>query len=145
MLWFEREHLSQLTDNCEWKVQNFLEKWRKSKPNELKRHLNMISKTETTREFFWALFLLLVGWGPERSMPIEELGSPSLVSSIFQREGKLHCSLTGRKLWIQVNIMLTSLIYVRACVNKNFVHSGSIGLMQGKHARYVIIGISRRV
>ena len=34
----------------------------------------------------------------QRSMPIEKLGSSSLVSSIFQREGKLHCSLTGRKI-----------------------------------------------
>ena len=51
-----------------------------------------------TCEFFSALFLLLVGSGPKRSMPIEKLGSSSLVSSIFQREGKLHCSLTGRKL-----------------------------------------------
>ena len=30
------------------------------------------------------------------------------------------------------------LIYARACVNKDFVHSGSIGLIKGKHARYVI-------
>ena len=30
-----------------------------------------------------ALFLLLVGSGPKRSMPIEKLGSSSLVSSIF--------------------------------------------------------------
>ena len=52
----------------------------------------------TTCEFFSALFLLLVGSGPKRSMPIEKLGSSSLVSSIFQREGKLHCSLTVRKL-----------------------------------------------
>ena len=51
-----------------------------------------------TCEFFSALFLLLVGSGPKRSMPIEKLGSSSLVSSIFQREGKLHCSITGRKL-----------------------------------------------
>ena len=52
--------------------------------------------------FFPAPFLLLVGSGPKRSMAIEKLGSSSLVSSIFQREGKLHCSLTGRKLWSQV-------------------------------------------
>ena len=51
-----------------------------------------------TCEFFSALFLLLVGSGPKKSMPIEKLGSSSLVSSKFQREGKLHCSLTGRKL-----------------------------------------------
>ena len=49
-------------------------------------------------QVFSALFLLLVGSGPKWSMPIEKLGSSSLVSSIFQREGKLHCSLTGRKL-----------------------------------------------
>ena len=61
-----------------------------------------------TCEFFSALLLLLVGSGPNRSMPIEKLGSSSLVSSIFQREGKLHCSLTGRKLWSQVEKMLTS-------------------------------------
>ena len=51
-----------------------------------------------TCEFFSALFLLLVGSGPKRSMPIEKFGSSSLVSFIFQREGKLHCSLTGGKL-----------------------------------------------
>ena len=52
-----------------------------------------------TCEFFPALFLLLlVGSGPKRSKPIENLGSSLLVSSKFQREGKLHCSLTGRKL-----------------------------------------------
>ena len=38
ILWFEREHLIQLTDNCEWKAQNLRGKWRKSKPNELKCH-----------------------------------------------------------------------------------------------------------
>ena len=91
-----------------------------------------------TCEFFSALFLLLVGSGPKRSMPIEKLGSSSLVSSIFQREGKLHCSLTGRKLWSQVKKKCSRhLIYARACVNKDFVHSGSIGLIYGKHARYV--------
>ena len=38
-----------------------------------------------TCEFFFhsALFLLLVGPGPKRSMPIEKLCSSSLVSSIF--------------------------------------------------------------
>ena len=50
-----------------------------------------------TCEFFSA-FLLFVGSGPKRSMPIEKLGSSSLVSFIFQREGKLHCILTGGKL-----------------------------------------------
>ena len=88
-----------------------------------------------TCEFFSALFLLLVGSGPKRSMPIEKLGSSSLVSSIFQREGKLHCSITGRKLWSQVKKCSRHLIYARPCVNKDFVHSGSIELIQGKHAR----------
>ena len=27
ILWFEREHLIQLTDNCEWKAQNLRGKW----------------------------------------------------------------------------------------------------------------------
>ena len=49
-------------------------------------------------QVFSALFLLLVGSGPKWSMPIEKLGRSSLVSSIFQREVKLHCSLTGRKI-----------------------------------------------
>ena len=84
-----------------------------------------------TCEFFSALFLLLVGSGPKRSMPIEKLGSFSLVSSIFQIERKLHCSLTGRKLWSQVKKCSRHLIYAWACVNKDFVHSGSIGLIQG--------------
>ena len=35
LLWFQREHVIQLTDNCEWKAQNLWEKWRKSKPDEL--------------------------------------------------------------------------------------------------------------
>ena len=51
---------------------------------------------------FLDLFLLLIGSGPKRSMPIEKLGSPSPVSSLFQRERKLHCTLTGRKLWSRV-------------------------------------------
>ena len=36
-----------------------------------------------TCKFFSALFLLLVGSGPKKSMPIEKLGSSSLVSSMF--------------------------------------------------------------
>ena len=83
----------------------------------------------TTCEFFSALFLLLVGSGPKRSMPIEKLGSSSLVSSIFKREGKLHYSLTRGKLLSQVKKKCSRhLIYARACLNKDFVHSGSIGL-----------------
>ena len=73
-----------------------------------------------TCEFFSALFLLLFGSGPKWSMPIEKLGRSSLVSSIFQREGNLHCSLTGRKLWSHVKKKCSRhLIYSRACVNKD--------------------------
>ena len=72
-----------------------------------------------TYEFFSALFLLLVGSGPKKSMAIEKLGSSSLVSFIFQREGKPHCSLTGQKLWSQAKKKCSRhLIYARACVNK---------------------------
>ena len=39
-----------------------------------------------------ALFLLLVGSGPKRSMPIEKLGSSSLVSSIFSVKEKKNCT-----------------------------------------------------
>ena len=76
-----------------------------------------ICETCNLRVFFSFFFLLPVGSGPKRSMPIEKLSSSSLVSSIFQREGKLHCSLTGRKLWSQVNKMLTS-SYLRTGVRK---------------------------
>ena len=34
---------------------------------------------------------------------------------------------------------LCHLIYARECVKKDFVHSGLIGLIQGKHAPYVIM------
>ena len=96
ILWFEREQLIHLTDNCEWKAQNLRRKW---SSNEFAKR--------ATCEFFSALFLLLVGSGPKWSMPIEKLGSSSLVSSIFQREGEQHRSLTGRKLWSQAKKMLT--------------------------------------
>ena len=48
--------------------------------------LRKICETRNLRAFFFfnsALFFLLVGSGPKRSMPIEKLGSFSLVSSIF--------------------------------------------------------------
>ena len=46
--------------------------------------LRQICETLNLRVFSdSALFLLLVGWRPKRSMPIEKLGSSSLVSSIF--------------------------------------------------------------
>ena len=48
--------------------------------------LRQICEQRATCEFFFfnsALFLHLVESGPKRSMPIEKLGSSSLVSSIF--------------------------------------------------------------
>ena len=49
--------------------------------------LRQICETRNLRVFFFfftsALFLLLVGSGPKRSMPIQKLGSSLLVSSIF--------------------------------------------------------------
>ena len=46
--------------------------------------LRQICETRYLRVFLiLALFLLLVGSGPKRSMPIEKLGSSSLASSIF--------------------------------------------------------------
>ena len=33
-------------------------------------------------------------------------------------------------------------IYARVCVNKEVIHSGSLGLISGKHARYVIVRVS---
>ena len=92
-----------------------------------------------TCKFFSALFLLLVGSGPQRSMPTEKLGSSLLVSSIFPRVGKLHCSLTWWKLWSQVKKFSCHLIYAQACVNKDFIHSGSIELIYGKHMHYIIM------
>ena len=75
-----------------------------------------------TSEFFSGLSLMLVGSGLKRSMLIEKLGSSSLVSSIFQREGKLHCSFTGRELLSQVKKKCSRhLIYTRACVNKDLI------------------------
>ena len=103
-----------------------------------------ICETCNLRVFF-GFFLLLVGSGPKRSLPIEKLGTSSVVSSIFQREGKLYCSFTGRKLWSQVKKNCSRhLIYARACVNKDFVPSGSIGLREGKHAHYVINYIRKK-
>ena len=75
----------------------FCSQWMSFGQNLLQLVFRQICETCNLRVFS-ALFLLLVGWGPKRTMPTEKLGSSSLVSSIFQREGKLHCSLTGRKL-----------------------------------------------
>ena len=109
------------------KSSKFTGKMEKIKAKWTQVSLKNVSKSESTCEFFSVLFLLLVRSGHKRSMPIEKLGSSVLVSSILQREGKLHCSLTWRKIWSKVKKKCSRhLIYARACVNKDFVHSGSI-------------------
>ena len=56
-------------------------------------YLNLNLRDAQLESFFSALFLLLVGSGSKKSMPIEKLDSSSLVFSIFLREGQLHCTV----------------------------------------------------
>ena len=49
-------------------------KWRKSNPNELKCNWSFDKFAKRATSFFWALFLLLVGSRPKKSMPIEKIG-----------------------------------------------------------------------
>ena len=74
-----------------------------------------------TCEFFLALFLLLVGSGPKRSKPIEKLGRSLLVSSTALQLNRTATLQPGKKKCPCL------LIYVWACVNKDFVHRTSIG------------------
>ena len=76
-----------------------------------------------TGEFFSALFLLLVGSGPNSW--IERLGSSSLVSS---RKTALQLNRT-KTLKPGLKKRLRHLIYAQTCVNKDFVHNGTIGLI----------------
>ena len=75
-----------------------------------------------TCEFFLALFLLLVGSGPKRSTPIEKLGSSLLVSSTALQFNRTATLKPGKK-----KMPICHLIYVWACVNKDFVHRTNIG------------------
>ena len=61
--------------------------YRENGENQSQRNSCQFAKRATS-EFFSGLSLMLVGSGLKRSMPIEKLGSSSLVSSIFQREVK---------------------------------------------------------
>ena len=70
---------------------------------------------------FLALFLLLVGSGPKRSTPIEKLGSSLLVSSTALQFNRTATLKPGKKK------CPCHLIYVWACVNKDFVHRTNIG------------------
>ena len=85
-----------------------------------------------TYEFFSALFLLLVGSGPKKSMAIKKIGQ------FFA--GFFHIHIKGRKAALQLYRTETlkpgkkkkfsrHLMYARACVNRDFVHSGSLGLI----------------
>ena len=49
-------------------------------------YLNLNLRNAQLASFFSAVFLLPVGSGPKKSMPIEKLGSSSLVSSIFKEK-----------------------------------------------------------
>ena len=105
IVWFDREDLPVsrfLANNCVWKAQIYGENGENQSQTNWSGTKNCFKSQRpslpadkfakrATCEFFSALFLLLVGSGPKRSMPIEKLGSFLLVSSIFQREGKLHC------------------------------------------------------
>ena len=65
--------------------------------------LRQICETRKLRVFFnSALFLLLVGSGPKRSMPIEKLGSSSLVLFHILKTRKSTLQLKRRQLCIQV-------------------------------------------
>ena len=57
-------------------------------------------------------------------MPIEKLDSSSLDSSMSQRGGKLHCSLTGQKLCSQVKKNADVILFTHGII-KDFVHNGS--------------------
>ena len=115
ILWFEREHLIQLTDNCEWKLSSkFTGKIKKIKAKWTQVSLKNVLKVKD----------------PKLSRVLIVQNNLYAFSFIFQREGKLHCSLTGRKLWSQAKKKCSRhLIYARACVNKDFVHSGSLRLI----------------
>ena len=78
-----------------------------------------------TCEFFRIYVFLLVGSGPKRSMPIGKLASSLLVSSIFQREGKIRSAHQDGNSEGRLKKCSRHLTYARACVNKDFVHSGS--------------------
>ena len=106
----------------------FCSQWMSFGQNLLQLVFRQICETCNLRVFFG--FIFVACWiRPERSTPIGKFASSSLVSSIFQGERKLHCNLTGRRLWSQVNKMLTS-SYLRT--------GGSTGLIYGKHACYVV-------
>ena len=109
--WFEREHLIQLTDSREWKAQSLRGKWR----NQSQMNAWMNSQWIRTWKVnaFWKIGQFFAGF------------------FLISKRRKLHCSLTGQKFWSQVKKKSSRhLIYARACVKKkDFVHSGSIGLV----------------
>ena len=98
--------------------------------NLLQLVFRQVCETRNLQFFFnSALFLLLVGSGPKRSMPILQLGSYSHVFPNFTE--KENCTAAQKTTTMQPGKKKCSrhLIYAQACVNKDFDHSGSIGLV----------------
>ena len=71
-------------------------------------------------------------------MPIGKLGSASLVLPYFKEKENCTAAYQDGNSEARLKKCSCHVIYARACVNKDFVHSGSIGLIYGKHTRYVI-------
>ena len=92
-----------VTDNCEWKAQNLRRKWRKSKLNELVSLKNVLKVKDPK------LSRVLIVQNNIYAAVHGAIGEDRL-KEIFKK-----CS--------------RHLIYARACLNKDFVHSGSIGLI----------------
>ena len=84
-----------------------------------------------TYEFFSALFLLLVGSGPKKSMAIENWAVLRWFLLYFKgKENRTAAYQDGNSEVRQKKKKCSRhLIYARACVNKDFVQSGSLGLI----------------
>ena len=67
-------------------------------------------------------------------MKVKKLFLLSAVYRVMDARGKFG----EHEKCVRVKSYSRHLIYAWACIKKDFVHSSSIGLTQGKHARYVI-------
>ena len=92
-----------VTYNCEWKAQNLRRKWRKSKLNELVSLKNVLKVKDP--KLSRVLIVQNNIYAAVHGVIVEDRRK-----EIFKK-----CS--------------RHLIYARACLNKDFVHSGSIGLI----------------
>ena len=110
-LWFERELLIQLTDNREWKAKSFRGKWRKSKPNELMNEFPVDQDLKGQYQLKnWAVLRWFPPYFWEKETALQ-LNRTEILKPGKKKKSSRH------------------LIYARACVNKDFVHSGSVGLV----------------